>query len=119
VFVAPLDFRPTRGRSLQPDVLVARRASIGDQNLTVAPVLAVEVLSDGTRSKDLIFKQEMYQTSGVASYWVIDPAAVSIVAYDLDEGIYRRGAQAQAGQTVSMRVPFTVPVCPADLIAGR
>jgi len=32
VFVAPLDFRPTSHRSLQPDVLVVRREDIGPKN---------------------------------------------------------------------------------------
>ena len=44
VFVAPLDFQPTRRRSLQPDVLVVRRDEIGELALERRLELAVEVL---------------------------------------------------------------------------
>jgi Uma2 family endonuclease len=119
VFTAPLDFQPTRHRSFQPDVLVARRNAIGVKNLTAPPVLAVEVLSESTRSKDLIFKREMYQSSGVESYWVIDPQKVTFTAYDLVDGAYRRMATAVGGSVVTVTRPFPVAVCPADLVEGR
>ena len=45
VLVAPTDFQPTDRRSLQPDLLVARRADVGDDDPISAPLLlAVEVL---------------------------------------------------------------------------
>jgi Uma2 family endonuclease len=119
VFVAPLDYQPTRRSSVQPDVLVARRNALGIKNLTVAPVLVVEVLSDGTRSKDQIFKRELYQRNGVASYWVIDPDRATLTAYDRIDGTYRRAAQVIGTDTATLDLPFAVTVCPADLIAGR
>src|SRR6266571_9202833 len=39
VFVAPLDFRPAKKRSYQPDVLVVRRDEIGEKNIEHPPVL--------------------------------------------------------------------------------
>jgi Uma2 family endonuclease len=118
-FVAPLDFQPNERNSFEPDVLVARRDGLGVKNLTVAPVLAVEVLSPSTQSKDLIRKRELYQRFGVASYWVLDPDAVSLVAYDLVDGTYRRVVVAQGDEVVTLERPFTVRVCPADLVAGK
>jgi Uma2 family endonuclease len=67
VYVAPIDFQPNRRVSLQPDVLVARRDALGIKNLTLSPILVVEVHSDSTRSKDLINKREAYQRYGVLS----------------------------------------------------
>jgi Uma2 family endonuclease len=119
VFVAPLDYQPTRRTSVQPDVLVARRNALGIKNLTIAPVLVVEVLSEGTRSKDQIFKRELYQRNRVASYWVIDPDQPTLTAYDQIDGTYRRAAQVRGADTATLHVPFTVTVCPADLINGR
>jgi Uma2 family endonuclease len=118
-FVAPVDFQPSQRISLQPDVLVARRDSLGVKNLTIAPVLVVEVLSDGTRSKDLILKRGIYQRTGVASYWVIDPDRTSLTAYDLVEGAYRRVVEVRGTERATLHLPFTVAVCPADLVAGR
>jgi Uma2 family endonuclease len=119
VFVAPVDFQPTQRRSLQPDVLVARRDALGIKNITVAPALVVEVLSASTRSKDLIFKREMYQSSGVDAYWVIDPDAVSFAAYERADGAYRLIASAQGEERVTLSHPYAVTVCPADIVAGR
>jgi Uma2 family endonuclease len=116
-FVAPLDFQPSQRISLQPDVLVARRDSLGVKNLTIAPVLVVEVLSDG--SKDLILKRGIYQRTGVASYWVIDPHLTTFTAFDLVEGAYRREVEVRGTESATLHLPFTVTVCPADLVAGR
>src|ERR1700730_2813910 len=118
-FVAPLDFQPSQRTPRQPDVLVARRDSLGVKNLTIAPVLVVEVLSDGTRSKDLILKRGIYQRTGVASYWVIDPDQTSFTAYDLADGVYRREVEVHGSESATICLPFTVTVCPAHLVAGR
>jgi Uma2 family endonuclease len=119
VFVAPVDFQPNQHTSLQPDVLVAQRHLVGVKNLTDPPVLAVEVLSEGSRAKDLVFKRDLYQRYQVTSYWVIDPIAVSFTAYDRCDGVYRQVAQAHGGETVTLELPFNVQVCPADLVVGR
>ncbi len=56
VFVAPVDFRPTEHKSLQPDVLVCRQQDVGPSAIDFL-LLAVEVLSPATRSKDLVWKR--------------------------------------------------------------
>jgi Uma2 family endonuclease len=99
--------------------MVARSDALGVKNLTVAPVLAVEVLSDSTRAKDLFKKREAYQRYGVLSYWIIDPDAVSLTAYHLVDGVYRRVDEVKDGERVNLELPFSVMVCPADLVAGR
>jgi Uma2 family endonuclease len=62
VFVAPLDFRPARQRSLQPDVLVVRREDVGEDNVSRPLLLAVEVLSPGTRLRDETLKRRVAVT---------------------------------------------------------
>ncbi|WP_433023434.1 Uma2 family endonuclease [Kribbella sp. CA-294648] len=74
VFVAPFDFRPASGRSLQPDVLVCRCEDVGPKGVERRPLLlAVEVLSSSTRMTDLLLKRAVYEEAGVGSYWLIDP----------------------------------------------
>lgn len=46
----------------------------------------LEVLSPSTRLKDLRLKHAVYEESGVASYWVVDPAAPSLRGYELTDG---------------------------------
>ena len=89
------------------------------KNLTIAPVLVVEVRSDSTRTKDLINKREAYQRHGVLSYWIIDPDEPSLTAYHLVEDVYRRKAKVRGTERATLDHPFPVTVCPADLVAGQ
>jgi Uma2 family endonuclease len=89
VFVAPLDVAYADDTVMQPDVLVVRRSDLGERNLEGHPVLAVEVLSPGTRHLDLAFKRARYEAAGCQSYWVVDPLQPSIACWELEEGAYR------------------------------
>ena len=117
VFVSPLDFQPAHTRSFQPDVMVCRRDSIGQKNVTVPPLLVVEVASPTTRRFDQILKREMYRTSGVASYWIVDPDPVTVEAMDLVDGEYRTVAKAAGPDRVRIGLPYPMEICPADLLA--
>jgi Uma2 family endonuclease len=112
VFFAPLDFQPTRIRSLQPDLLVVRRSDVRELNITAPLLLAVEVLSPSTRAKDLILKKGLYEDSGVSSYWVLDPDEESLVAWDLVDGRYVETARVRGEEvfTTDRPFPLTTPV---------
>jgi Uma2 family endonuclease len=60
---------------VQPDVFVARVPPGGRlrkwQDVGV-PVLAIEILSPGTASRDRGMKRVIYQREGVAEYWIVD-----------------------------------------------
>jgi Uma2 family endonuclease len=116
VFVAPLDFQPTRHRSLQPDLLVVRRAEVGEENVTTGVVLAVEVLSPSTRAKDLVLKRALYEDSGVPSYWVVDPEEPSLLVLELQDGRYVETARATGGDVCELTAPFPVSVRAAALL---
>ncbi len=47
-------------------------------NVQGAPDLVVEILSPGTRDKDLELKRKTYARFGVQEYWIVDPDATSI-----------------------------------------
>ena len=116
VFVAPVDFQPTRRRSLQPDLLVVARDDVGEENVTRPLKLAVEVLSPSTRSKDLLLKKGLYEDSGVASYWVVDPEVPSLAAWDLIEGAFTQVAHVEGEDAAELSLPFPVTVTPSDLL---
>jgi len=116
VFVAPLDFQPTKRRSLQPDVMVARRADVDDHGPLREPlVLAVEVLSKSTASKDQIFKRALYADSRVQHFWVFDPREPSLTTYELRDGDYVESIAVKGEQTAEVVAPFPVAVCPARI----
>jgi Uma2 family endonuclease len=116
VFFAPLDWQPDRRTSLQPDLLVIPRDEIGTKNITRPLALAVEVTSPSSRRKDRVLKFSKYADAGVRSYWIVDPSEPSIEAYDLVNGCYVEAGSATGAETVMLRQPFPVTVCPADLI---
>jgi Uma2 family endonuclease len=117
VFFAPVDFQPTTRRSLQPDVLVVRKADLGESPAVVQPLLlAVEILSPSTRAKDLILKRELYATSGVESYWVVDLDIPSITAWRLRDGAYVDQAVATGDEELRVEAPYPVVVAPSSLI---
>ena len=116
VMVAPTDYQPTDRRSLQPDLLVARRTDVGEDPISAPLLLAVEVLSPSTRSVDLLLKHGVYAESGVASYWVVDPAVPSVRAWRLQDGAYVEVGAAEGEQALVLDEPFPVRVVPADLL---
>jgi len=116
VFFAPLDWRPDRWTSLQPDLLVVPTTDVGDKNIQLPLALAVEVLSPSTRRKDLVLKHGKYADAGVGSYWVLDPRVPSIVAYDLRDGAYDEAGRAEGDQELTLLRPYPVRVVPSQLL---
>ena len=116
VMLAPTDYQPTDRRSLQPDLLVARRADVGDDPISAPLLLAVEVLSPSTRSVDQLLKRGVYAESGVAAYWLVDPAEPSVRALRLVDGDYVEVGAAEREQALVLDEPFPVRVVPQDLL---
>jgi len=115
VLYSPVDFRPTSRRSLEPDLLVFRRADAVGKAITTGLLLAVEVLSPSTRSVDLILKRALYEEAGVPSYWVVDPDEPSITAWELRDGAYVQAGRAVGGQSLELTAPYPVTIAPAAL----
>ena len=110
VFLAPCDVQLDNDEKtmVQPDLFVkcgkvdkTRRCFPG------APDLTVEILSDSTRSKDLLLKTYKYKNAGVREYWIIDPKKKEVLVYDFsDEDL------------VPEKYPFTAEV-PINISEGR
>lgn len=116
VFVSPLDFRPTPHRSLQPDVMVARREDVGPKAIERPLLLAVEVLSPATRSKDLLLKRALYEEAGVAAYWIFDPQGRELTVLELSGGRYVSQAVVRDNDSFEAKLPYPVRIVPADLV---
>ena len=78
--------REERINVVQPDILVICDQDNLDEkgHYRGTPSLVVEVLSDSTRSKDLIKKLELYMESGVSEYWVVDTDAKQVTIHVFD-----------------------------------
>jgi Uma2 family endonuclease len=116
VYVAPLDFRPTARRSFQPDVLVVRGEDVVQGAIQRPLLLAVEVLSPSTQSKDMLLKRAMYAEAGVPSYWIFDPDAQELTVLELDGQQYAERAVVRGNEVYDAMSPFAVRVVPAELV---
>jgi Uma2 family endonuclease len=76
-----------------PDVIVVP-AAVAEQNparVAAADVLvAVEIVSPGTKAMDRVTKQVEYARAGIPGYWIVDldPPAVTMTAQLLVDGVY-------------------------------
>ena len=70
---------------VQPDVMVVcDRDKITRKCIYGAPDLAVEVLSDSTKKKDMYVKLGKYMEAGVREYWLVDPKGKKVIVYDFE-----------------------------------
>lgn len=115
VAVASLDFRPTLGISLRPDLLVCRRTDAGPHLLTAPPLLAVEVLSPSTRTTDVVLKRTLYEQHAVQSYWLLDPTHHELTILELTDNGYTCRAVLQSEETFHATAPFPIDLTPATL----
>ena len=90
---------------MQPDLLAAcdLKNNVTEKGRYMGtPALVIEVLSDSTRTKDLVTKLNTYTTSDVKEYWIIDQKQEMITIYsfkDYEVDIYiscRNGDTAQS-----------------------
>jgi Uma2 family endonuclease len=59
-------------------VLAEHADRIGEQLIEGAPDLVIEILSPGSAGRDINLKRELYASSGVPEYWIVDPKRQAI-----------------------------------------
>jgi Uma2 family endonuclease len=103
VYLAPFDVRIPEGDDqkdedidtvVQPDIsVICDTAKLDERGCRGAPDLAVEILSPYTARKDLAHKFELYQSSGVREYWIVDPGNRYV-------RVYTRGTEGKFGEGI-------------------
>ncbi len=117
VMVAPLDWRTPTGDSLQPDLMIIREEDHNAKGFMLGtPLLTVEVRSPSTAIYDETTKRSRYESLGVIDYWMVDPAAPSIVALHLADGHYVEVGRATGDESFQATTPFPVTIVPSELI---
>jgi Uma2 family endonuclease len=103
---------------VQPDLVYvdpARAGIITRRAIEGAPTLAVEIISPSSPRIDRLTKREMYQQYRVPYYWIVDPDARSIEAYELAENAYRLVATASGAEPVSLPPFDDLAIVPESL----
>src|SRR3989442_1413356 len=86
VYVAPFDVILDPRTTVAPDLVFVvkdRLDIVAERGVEAAPDLLVEVLSPGTARRDRVRKLNAYARHGVRQYWLVDPGAETLAAFDL------------------------------------
>lgn len=97
-FVAPFDIHLHKEGLEEPDVVQPDLLVVCDLELGVnengryigTPTLVVEILSETTRSKDMVDKLNSYMLSGIKEYWIVDTKYNKIIVYEFKEAVIDR-----------------------------
>jgi Uma2 family endonuclease len=84
VLTAPFDTVFSPWDVVEPDVLLVagdQMEILTEPNVQGAPALVVEILSPGTKRRDLGVKRQLYDRGGVREYWAVDPKANTVTVW--------------------------------------
>ncbi len=104
--VSPLDLYISERTYYIPDLVFYSGAQMesnemtGDlKNLRIAPHLVVEILSPSTARNDRTLKTRAYAKFGIAHYWILDPIAQTLEAFELSGDRYALAGAIGAGES--------------------
>ena len=110
VFFAPLDTVFSPWDVVEPDLVFIAADQVRiltEPNIQGAPALAIEILSPGTRKRDLGIKRELFDRGGVREYWVVDPKAPDLTVYRrLPNGAFPKAEHLGAGEGDTLTTPL-------------
>jgi Uma2 family endonuclease len=108
VLHAPTGVRFTPDNLLIPDIVFVaqnRLHIIGPKTIDAAPDLVVEILSPGTRRRDLDTKRGLYARFGVQEYWIVDPDACTLSVLALASDKFEPVPSGEGGAITSRVLP--------------
>jgi len=120
VLYAPVDIRLTTDNVLIPDIIYIARDRlhiIGPKTIDGPPDLVVEILSPGTRRRDLDIKRALYARFGVQEYWIVDPDARTLSVLALASDKFQPVPGGESG-VIASRVLPGLTLALKDVFAG-
>lgn len=115
VLSAPMDVRAGERSVLQPDLVVIDRALTFDSEITVPPILAIEILSPSSQRTDLVRKPEILAKFGCEHYWVVDPLRPAVRSYHRVGDLFVVDRTVEGDDQFQVELPFPVSFRPTDL----
>lgn len=114
VAFAPVDVRLTPDNVLIPDIIFIARDRLhvaGPKTVDAPPDIAIEILSPGTRRRDLTEKRDLYAQFGVREYWIVDPANRTVTVFERVGRMYQPVPAGPEGEIRSRVLPdFALPL---------
>lgn len=75
---------------------------VTDDGIEGPPDLCIEILSPKSRQIDRVDKFRQYAAGKVRHYWIVDPKAKTVEAFELVRGKYRLAAGGKGNETVTL-----------------
>jgi Uma2 family endonuclease len=101
--------RTAINRSRIPDISIINRDQILRRDVSAiietAALLAVEIVSPESRTRDYRFKRSEYSVVGIPEYWIVDPAEKKIVILTFVDGLYEETEYREDIQIISQIFP--------------
>ena len=89
VYTGPIAVRLEKDSVVEPDIIVVcDPKKLTKSGMEGTPDLIIEVLTPSNARHDKITKLNLYQRTGVAEYWIVDPSDNTLTTYNLVEGRY-------------------------------
>lgn len=120
VFYAPTGIQFSRHDLLIPDICFVSRERLGilgEKTIEAAPDLVIEILSPGTRRRDLTTKRDLYARFGVREYWPVDPDKRTVEVLAL-VGVGYQPLPAREDGTLQSRVLPDLRITLEDVFEG-
>lgn len=109
VMFAPLDVVLSRHDVVEPDLIYFSRERFArhvcERYADGPPDLVVEVVSPGTRRRDVVTKRRLYERMRIAEYWIVDPRTETVTVYRLRGARYQRAAHLTLEDGAILRTP--------------
>lgn len=118
VLYAPIDCILSDVTVVQPDIVyldTERLSAITSRGIEGPPALVIEILSPSTLQVDRGVKVQLYARHGVPYYWIVDPEARTIEAYQLTEAGYHLAGRLGASEPVSLPPFPDLALVPASI----
>jgi Uma2 family endonuclease len=101
--------------TLEPDAVLLRRPVDYEHHFYEPSqvVLAVEIVSPGTKRRDRLEKPALYAAAGIPHFWRIEQNPLHVFAYDLVDGRYE--LVADSADELLLTAPFEIKLPIADI----
>jgi Uma2 family endonuclease len=112
VFYAPVDLDLPGGQRVEPDLVIAPIASVGDARLSLPVLLVVELVSPSTAVWDTVAKRAAYAEAGIANYWMVDTrkGQERFTALSLPSGAREYVVAAERAEEIDAQEPVSISV---------
>jgi Uma2 family endonuclease len=115
VLTAPTDVYFSETNTFQPDILFIAKGRldiIKESRIEGAPDLVIEILSPTTGYYDLIHKKNIYESSGVKEYWLVDPVekTIEVLGNSRDGFVLHTRAKGEGTVTSNLIAGFSVDI---------